>query len=155
MNPELRELYQALIIDHGRNPRAFHTIDGYTHKLEGHNPLCGDHITLYMKVEDDVIQEIGFTGAGCAISMASASLMSEALKGKTLEYAESLQQHFQEIVTGVNDSGKQTVTTSVESDKLNALSGVREFPSRIKCATLPWHTFKHAIHDNSEPVTTE
>jgi nitrogen fixation NifU-like protein len=155
MNPELRELYQSLILEHGKNPRFFREIDGYTHKLEGYNPLCGDKIVLYIKVQDGIIQDIGFTGAGCAISMASTSLMNEAIKGKPVEYAEQLLKQFQNIVTGRNDDCEHCVTAEIESGKLHALSGVKEFPSRIKCAMLPWHTFKHAIHDAQEPVSTE
>lgn len=150
MTPELRELYQSLIIDHGRNPRCFHEIEDHTHKLEGYNPLCGDKITLYMKVKDGVINKIGFTGSGCAISMASASLMSEALQGKPVTHALLLQKQFNDMVTGKN-AGEQPI----ETDKLGVLGGVREFPARVKCATLAWHTLLHALSNEKEPVTTE
>lgn len=149
MSPELRELYQSVIIDHGRNPRHFKEIEGYTHKLEGYNPLCGDRLVLYLKVKDDVIREVGFTGSGCAISMASSSLMSEAIKGKTRQEAEALYRRFHNMLTGNEPAGDD------EPDKLAVLGGVKEFPTRIKCATLPWHTLKHALQDSEQPVTTE
>jgi nitrogen fixation NifU-like protein len=150
MNPELRELYQSVIIDHGKNPRHFKEIEGYTHKLEGYNPLCGDRLVLYLKVKDGIIREVGFTGSGCAISMASSSLMSEAIKGKTVREAETLYRHFHNMLTG-NDPG----AGGGELDKLAVLEGVKEFPTRIKCATLAWHTLKHALQNDEQPVTTE
>lgn len=150
MNPELRELYQSVIIDHGKNPRHFKEIEGYTHKLEGYNPLCGDRLVLYLKVRDNIIQEVGFTGSGCAISMASSSLMSEAIKGKTVQEAETLYRHFHKMLTS-NERG----AGDEELDKLAVLEGVKEFPTRIKCATLAWHTLKHALQNDEQSVTTE
>lgn len=150
MNPELRELYQSVIIDHGKNPRHFKAIEGYTHKLEGYNPLCGDRLTLFLKVKDDLIQEVGFTGTGCAISMASSSLMSEAIKGKSVQEAESLYRRFHNMLTS-----KEPQTENEGIDKLAVLGGVKEFPTRIKCATLAWHTLKHALQNSEQLVTTE
>lgn len=150
MNPELRELYQSVIIDHGKNPRHFKEIEGYTHKLEGYNPLCGDRLVLYLKVRDNIIQEVGFTGSGCAISMASSSLMSEAIKGKTVQEAETLYRHFHNMLTN-NEPGDG----DEKLDKLAVLEGVKEFPTRIKCATLSWHTLKHALQNDEQSVTTE
>lgn len=152
MNPELRELYQSIIIDHGRNPRNFRQIEGYTHTLEGFNPLCGDRIQLYLKVEDNVITDAGFTGNGCAISMASTSLMNEAIKGKTIEEAKAIQQRFQNMLLNKNEPSPEQ---DVELDKLTVLGGVKEFPARIKCATLAWHTFEHAIRNDKTPISTE
>lgn len=150
MNPELRELYQSVIIDHGKNPRHFRPIEGYTHRLEGYNPLCGDKIELFLKVDDDIVTDVGFTGKGCAISMASTSLMSEAIKGKTVDEARNIQQRFQNMVLS-NEEGEQL---DFETDKLAVLGGVKEFPSRIKCATLAWHTLLHALEHSDEPVVT-
>lgn len=150
MNPELRELYQSVIIDHGKNPRHFRPIEGYTHKLEGYNPLCGDRIELYLKVEDERITDVGFTGKGCAISMASTSLMSETIKGKTVEQARAIQRRFQDMVLSRDESGD----AGAELDKLAVLGGVKEFPTRIKCATLAWHTLIHALEHSEETVVT-
>lgn len=150
MNPELRMLYQEVIIDHGKNPRHFAALEGFTHKLEGFNPLCGDEITLYMRVEDNCIQQAGFTGHGCAISMASASLMCEALEGITLDEASALYQRFRHMVTS-----SEADFNPENLDKLTVLAGVRTFPSRIKCATLAWHTLEHAMKNETAPVTTE
>lgn len=150
MNPELRELYQSVIIDHGKNPRHFRPIEGYTHKLEGYNPLCGDKIELFLKVDDDnIITDVGFTGKGCAISMASTSLMSEAIKGKTVDDARAMQDRFLNMVLSKTDE-----PMDIETDKLAVLGGVKEFPSRIKCATLAWHTLIHALEHSDEAVVT-
>jgi nitrogen fixation NifU-like protein len=151
MNPELRELYQDLILDHGRHPRNFGGLDGYTHKLEGFNPLCGDRLTVYLKVVDGKIEAIGFEGQGCAISVASASLMTERLKGKTVDEALALfEPVHQLLMTGDLDEEE-----SESLGKLTMLSGVSEFPTRVKCATLAWHTMKGALSGKSDGITTE
>ncbi len=151
MNPELRELYQDVILDHGRHPRNFGELEGFTHKLEGFNPLCGDQLTLYLKVDDDTIEDVHFSGQGCAISVASASLMSERLKGKPVSEALEL---FDPIVNMLK-TGEMDEAESEKLGKLHILSGVSEFPTRIKCATLCWHTLKGALSGQSESITTE
>ncbi len=148
---ELRELYQQVILDHNKSPRNFQKLEDANRTSEGFNPLCGDHIHLYLKLEEDVIQDIGFQGSGCAISKASASLMSSALKGKTLEEAETLFRRFQTMVTG----SPEAEPDSDGLGKLAVFSGVREFPVRIKCATLSWHTLRAALKRKDQPVSTE
>ena len=151
MNPELRELYQDVIIEHGRHPRNFGEMVGFTHKLEGFNPLCGDKLVLYLKVEEERIADIKIDGAGCAISMASASLMTERLKGRTVDEALDL---FQPVHTLLL-TGELNEADGEEIGKLSILGGVSEFPTRVKCATLAWHTLKSALSGDSQPVTTE
>jgi nitrogen fixation NifU-like protein len=146
--PDLRELYQEMVLDHGRRPRNVGRLEHANHRAEGFNPLCGDRLMLYLEVVDGVIRAASFEGSGCAISTASASLMTEALKGKTPEQAQALIDSFQSLVTGRGE-------TPVPLGKLAVLGGVREFPSRVKCATLAWHTLRAALHDQSEPVNTE
>lgn len=148
MLENLRELYQEVVFDHNRNPRNFRAIENADRKVEGFNPLCGDRITLYLKLDKDRIADIGFQGQGCAISTASASLMTELVKGKTLAEAEKLFAAFHKIVTGQGN-------TLEELGKLAVLAGVRQYPSRIKCATLPWHSLEAAIAGRVEPVSTE
>jgi nitrogen fixation NifU-like protein len=150
MLENLRELYQEVVFDHNRNPRNFRAIEDADRKIEGFNPLCGDRITLYLKLDGDHIADIGFQGQGCAISTASASLMTELVKGKTLDEAEKLFAAFHRIVTGQDDSLKLE-----ELGKLAVLAGVRQYPSRIKCATLPWHSLEAAIKGEAETVSTE
>ncbi|QKT04438.1 SUF system NifU family Fe-S cluster assembly protein [Ectothiorhodospiraceae bacterium 2226] len=146
---DLRDLYQEVIFDHNRNPRNFGPLEGYTHKADGFNPLCGDKLTVYLKVgEDGAITDVSFQGAGCAISMASASLMTEALKGKPVEVAEQLFQGFHGLIMDKPVAG-------AELGKLMVLEGVKEFPSRVKCATLSWHTMHAALEQKGEAVTTE
>ncbi|MCW8331433.1 SUF system NifU family Fe-S cluster assembly protein [Photobacterium sp. SDRW27] len=153
MNEELRELYQELIIDHGRHPRNFKKLDNPTYCQEGFNPLCGDRLVVYLRVENDCVVDASFEGTGCAISVASASLMTEQIKGKTLEQAERLFKAFHQFVTE-----PESLDITMESlGKLTVLGGVREFPSRIKCATLAWHTLKAGL-DHQDPslvVSTE
>lgn len=153
MNEELRELYQELIIDHGRHPRNFQKLGNYTHCQEGYNPLCGDRLMLYLRVENDKVVDASFEGTGCAISVASASLMTEQLKGKTLDQIEQLFQYFHQFITEPEPS----LSLPECLGKLSVLGGVREFPSRIKCATLAWHTLKAGLepHSNSQAVSTE
>lgn len=144
---ELRDLYQEVIFDHYRSPRNYGPLPSANRDAEGHNPLCGDELKLHLQVEDGVIRDVHFEGSGCAISTASASLMTEVLKGKREEEAMRLMQAFQRLVTGVGESE--------DMGKLEALAGVREFPSRVKCATLAWHTLQAALENRHVPVTTE
>ena len=151
---DLRELYQEVILDHGRNPRNCRRPDGCNRKCHGYNPLCGDKVTIYLKVEDGVVEDVGFEGSGCAISMASASLMTEILKGKTVEEAQILFGSFRELVMGEDETAEGS-GEPVDLDKLVVLSGVREFPMRVKCATLAWHTMTAAMNEGEAEVTTE
>lgn len=146
---ELRELYQEMILDHNRRPRNKGPLEDATSRAEGHNPLCGDEVTVFLHVADGLIEEVSFEGVGCAISTASASMMTEAVKGKRVEEAEKMFRQFQTMVT----TGEGTPETS-EFEKLEVLAGVREYPVRVKCATLPWHTL-HAAINNEEKVSTE
>jgi len=148
MNPELRALYQEVIVDHGRHPRNFGPLSNTSHSLKGVNPLCGDKLILYANIADNRIQIIGFEGSGCAISMASASLMTEAMKGKTLEEAKTLFEHFHAMLT-------QSSHADARLGKLSVFEGVKEYPARIKCATLAWHTLNHVIIGDNQPATTE
>ncbi len=160
LNQELRELYQEVILDHGRHPRNFRVPEQYNYSREGYNPLCGDRLKLFLTIgsgDAPIIEDIAFKGEGCAISMASASLLTEVLKGKTQAEAELLFHHFHALVTGQQQTGADLL------GKLRVLAGVRAFPSRIKCATLVWHTLVAALSDEGrsdaakpEPwVTTE
>jgi nitrogen fixation NifU-like protein len=146
---ELRELYQEYVLDHGRRPRNFRHPEGATHAAEGYNPLCGDKISVKVVVEGDVIRDLGFQGAGCAISTASASTMTEALKGKTVREARDLFGAFIAMVKGEAEPDEETL------DTLSVFAGVAEFPMRVKCATLAWHTLTAALEGAGEPVTTE
>ena len=148
---ELQDLYQEVILDHNRRPRNFRELPPPARRAEGFNPLCGDRLTLYLDLEGDTIRDVSFKGSGCAISKASASLMTEALKGKTLTQAEQLFDRFHDMVTSSNE------IPPPDLGKLSVLAGVREFPTRVKCASLAWHTFKAAMKAGTveEPVTTE
>ena len=147
---DLRELYQQVILDHNRNPRNFKELPGATRKVEGFNPLCGDHYTVFLNLDGDVIKEVSFTGSGCAISKASASVMSSTVKGKSTEEANRLFETFHSLVTG----DRSTVDAG-ELGRMAAFSGVSEFPARVKCATLAWHTLRTALEGEQETVTTE
>lgn len=147
---DLRELYQQVILDHNRNPRNFKELPDATSKVDGYNPLCGDHYTIYLRLDGDVIKDVGFTGSGCAISKASASVMSSTVKGKSREEATQLFDTFHRLVTG-DSSGLD----AAELGRLAAFSGVSEFPARVKCATLAWHTLKNAIDGTNQMVSTE
>jgi nitrogen fixation NifU-like protein len=147
---DLRALYQEVIIDHNRHPRNHHRPEGANRLAEGYNPLCGDHLTVYLKMADGVIQDVGFEGNGCAISTASASLMTEHLKGKTEEEARTVFEQFHEMVTEDNYQGDISLL-----GKLKVFGGVREFPARVKCATLCWHTLHSALKDEHTIVSTE
>jgi nitrogen fixation NifU-like protein len=148
---DLRDLYQQIVLDHNRAPRNFKKIPDASHTAEGTNPLCGDDITLYVSLEGDVIKDVGFQGKGCAISQASASLMTSTVKGKTTDEAESLFRAFHDMVTGGPDAPADAKTLG----KLAALAGVKRFPARVKCANLPWHTLHAALTDSEEPASTE
>jgi len=147
---QLSDLYQEVILDHNKRPRNFHKLDGANHHADGYNPLCGDKVTVYLLVKDDRVEKITFEGSGCAISKASASMMTEALQGKTLAEAEKLFTAFHDLVTGKTESGEPEGL-----GKLVVFSGVREFPVRVKCASLAWHTMRSALEDRPEPVSTE
>lgn len=149
---DLRDLYQEVIFDHYRHPRNCHPLPDATHKAEGYNPLCGDRITLYLKVEDGVVKEAAFDGAGCAISTASASMMTEALKGRPQTEVEALFGRFHEMVTA---PAGEPLHDEAALGKLAALGGVREFPARVKCATLAWHTLHAALHGERDAISTE
>ena len=142
------DLYQDLILDHSKRPRNCHAMADATRNAEGYNPLCGDKLKLYVKMDGDVVKDVSFVGSGCAISTASASLMTESLKGKTREEALKLLDKFHELLT---------TDTPVTKDlgKLVVFCGVRDYPARVKCATLAWHTLKSALNGAAEPVTTE
>ena len=146
----LRDLYQEIILDHGRRPRNFGRLAQADRSAEGFNPLCGDRLTLYLRMAGDVIAAAGFEGAGCAISTASASLMTEALKGKTTAEAEALFADFRALVTATTDA-----PAAAALGKLAVLGGVRAFPARVKCATLAWHTMHAALHAENKTVSTE
>ncbi len=150
MSVELRELYQQVIIDHGRNPRHFGEIKDCDHCQEGFNPLCGDQLTLYIKIDNDIISDIKFNGQGCAISMASASLMAQALKGLPVADAKKLFARFHAELTDEVITDKGTAL-----GKLAVLLGVKEFPARVKCATLAWHTLKNALTESNQSACTE
>ena len=146
---DLKDLYRDVIVDHNRNPRNFRAIPDADRKAEGFNPLCGDRLTLYVKIEDDRVADVSFDGSGCAISVASASLLTESVKGRTVREAEDLFSKMHALLT------RQDVAVDVPAlGKLGALSGVREFPARVKCASLCWHTLDAALHQQPT-VTTE
>jgi len=146
---DLRELYQEVILDHHKRPRNFHKLEDANRHAEGFNPLCGDRIQLYLRIEDGVVRDAGFQGSGCAISTASASLMTEMLKGKTEAEAEALFEKFHDLVTG------RSMPESASLGKLAVFSGVREYPVRVKCAVLAWHTLRAALQGSLEKVATE
>ncbi|VAX21713.1 Putative iron-sulfur cluster assembly scaffold protein for SUF system, SufE2 [hydrothermal vent metagenome] len=144
------DLYQRIILDHNRNPRNFRKTDGATHACDGYNPLCGDEITLYLTLADNVIQDISFQGSGCAISKAATSLMTGQLKGKTIDESREIADRFLKLVKGEPETGDRDDILG----KLKIFEGVRQYPSRIKCATLPWHTMTCAL-DKKRETTTE
>jgi len=147
---ELSELYQQVILDHNKKPRNFRKLESANHSAEGYNPLCGDHLTVYLDLKDGAVKEIAFEGSGCAISKAAASMMTQAVKGKSREQAEELFTEFHSMVTGELD--EETQENSLGN--LRIFAGVREFPVRVKCATLPWHTLQAALN-NEERASTE
>lgn len=147
---ELSDLYQEVILDHNKNPRNFREIENASHTADGHNPLCGDALKVYLNIENDKVTDVAFKGSGCAISKASASMMTQAVKGKTKAEAETLFSEFQKMVTGELD----IETDDNSLGKLRIFAGVLEFPARVKCASLSWHTVHAAINEEEE-VSTE
>ncbi len=145
---DLQNLYREIIVDHSRKPRNCRPVEGASATAQGHNPLCGDRVLVQLKLDKDVITDVAFQGAGCAISTASASLMTESLKGRTRQEAESLFQSFHNLLTGKTDSAG-------DLGKLEVFSGVREYPVRVKCATLAWHTMRAALERSADKVSTE
>ena len=148
---DLRDLYQEVILEHSKAPRNYRELPNANQKAEGYNPLCGDHFTVYLEVEGDSIRDISFQGSGCAISKASASMMTQSLKGKTKADAEELFGRFHDMVTGHEPSNG----APVELGKLTVFSGVSEFPVRVKCATLAWHTLQAALEGKQDAISTE
>jgi nitrogen fixation protein NifU and related proteins len=148
---DLRELYQQVILDHNRKPRNFRTLEGANRRAKGENPLCGDQITLSLKVEDGVIKDAAFQGSGCAISRAAASMMTASVIGTREAEAEALFERVHAMLTGETNGD----VVARDLGKLVVFAGIREFPSRVKCATLPWHTLRAALSDVAEPVSTE
>ncbi len=144
----VNDLYQEIILDHSKRPRNSHPMDDANCKADGYNPLCGDKLKVFLKVENDIVVDASFVGSGCAISTASASLMTESLKGKNREQAMKLVDEFHELLTTDTPASK-------ELGKLVVFCGVRDYPARVKCATLAWHTLKSALMEAGEPVTTE
>ena len=148
---DLRELYQDMILDHHKRPRNRRKLDDATNCAEGFNPLCGDRVTVYLRVRNERVEDVSFEGSCCAISTAAASLMTESVKGKTVAEAEEVFENFHHLITGDDDSPEALERLG----KLAVLSGVREFPTRVKCATLVWHTLHSALAGGQEPVSTE
>lgn len=148
---DLDELYQQVILDHNKNPKNFGVLENFNINAKGHNPLCGDQITIYLKVENNIIEDVSFSGNGCAISKASASIMTTLIKGKTFDDAKKLFTEFHDIVT----SDPESEVDFDELGKLAVFAGVREFPARVKCASLSWHTLKQAMENNNEIAITE
>lgn len=146
---ELRDLYQEVILEHSKAPRNYRQLSGGQH-AEGFNPLCGDHFTVFLQLENNLVNDVSFQGSGCAISKASASMMTQAVKGKSKEEAEKLFERFHKLVTTGDANGDRS-----ELGKLEVFSGVSEFPVRVKCATLAWHTLKAALEGKQESVSTE
>lgn len=148
MFDDLSELYQQVILDHSKSPRNFHKLEGANRTAQGHNPLCGDNISLYLSLDGDVIKDISFLGSGCAISKASASILTTALKGKTKAEVKVLFDKVHQMVTSGNVDGE-------DLGKLAVFAGVHKFPARVKCAILPWHAVIAAMEGKAEPVSTE
>jgi nitrogen fixation protein NifU and related proteins len=144
----VHDLYQETILDHSKRPRNYHSMEDATRSADGYNPLCGDKLKLYLRMEGDVVKDASFIGAGCAISTSSASLMTESIKGKTREEALKLLEKFHELLT-------TDVSVSQDLGKLVVFCGVRDYPARVKCATLAWHTLKNALSETLEPASTE
>lgn len=149
--PDLHDLYQEVIVDHCKRPRNFRKLEGANGSAEGYNPLCGDKVSIYVKMENDRVSDISFVGSGCAISTASASILTESLKGKTRAEAEALFEKFHHLVT----DGRQSTVPAPELGKLAVFSGVSKYPARVKCATLAWHTLHAALKGSVEVVSTE
>ncbi|HET7215713.1 MAG TPA: SUF system NifU family Fe-S cluster assembly protein [Terriglobia bacterium] len=150
--PDLRGLYQEVILDHSKKPRNYRVLEAADHHAEGYNPLCGDRVTVYVRLENDRISDVSFQGSGCAISTSSASLLTETLKGKTISEADALFDKFHALVTGQRNGN---LAEDSSMGKLAVFSGVAEFPVRVKCATLAWHTLRSALKGEEKTVSTE
>jgi nitrogen fixation NifU-like protein len=150
---DLRELYQEVILDHSKNPRHFREMAEANRHADGHNPLCGDRVTVYLHLVDDVVEDVSFKGAGCSISTASASMMADALRGKTVDEVNGLFDRFHDLVTSDPSHGAEKVEVASDLGKLAVFSGVCEFPMRVKCASLPWHTMKAALEGEGRATT--
>jgi len=148
---DLRELYQEIVLDHSKRPRGFGRLEHATHRAQGYNPLCGDQLELELTIEAGRVRDVRFTGKGCAISTASASLLTEAVRGRSLDEAHALFERFHAAVT----TPPGEAIDAAPLGKLAALTGVREFPMRVKCASLAWHTLEAAVHGEAAPVSTE
>ena len=148
---DLQELYQQVILDHSRSPRNFRSLEDTENQANGYNPLCGDQVTVFCKLEDDRLADVSFQGKGCAICTASASMMTQNLKHKTVAEVDAIFEKFHEMVAG--DAGGKEGNETL--GKLNVFAGVRKYPIRVKCATLPWHTLKASLQPGSEPISTE
>lgn len=146
----LSDLYQEILLEHNSKPRNFRKVEDASATAEGYNPLCGDQITLYLKVVDDVVEDVAFQGVGCAISRASASMMTQSIKGKSLDEAHVIFDAFHNMIIHPNEEPDFDILGDLET-----LSGVNEYPTRIKCAVLAWHTMRSALHDDGQTVTTE
>lgn len=146
---ELHDLYQEVILDHSRHPHNYHAMADASRKANGHNPLCGDQVTVYLKLKNDQIEDVSFEGSGCAISKSSASIMTDLIKGKSKEETTILFERFRKLVTGEEKSSEDP------TDKMSIFSGVSAFPTRVKCAVLAWHTLKSALDNLSKPINTE
>ena len=151
MRADLRDLYQELVIDHSKRPRNFRRLDGANLTAQGYNPLCGDRVTIYLKFENGRVQDIAFEGSGCAISTASTSMMTEAVKGKTKEEAQAVFERFHDLVTGIH----RPQASEPPLGKLEVFSNVSDYPVRVKCATLAWHTLRSALEGTGDTVSTE
>jgi nitrogen fixation protein NifU and related proteins len=152
---DLRELYQEQILEHSKAPRNYRELEAADRKAEGYNPLCGDHFRVYLQMQGDCIQDIAFQGSGCAISKASASMMTQSLKGKTRNEAKQLFEHFHRTVTGQSGENAAENAKAVDLGKLAVFAGVAGFPARVKCATLAWHTLQAALEGTQQPISTE
>ena len=152
---ELKELYQEIILDHGKNPRNFGKCKDFTSDAKGHNPLCGDKVQVFLKLDDEkIVKDISFEGEGCAISLASASILTDILKGKDFNVAKKILENF---INMLKEGSKPSINSLSDNENttIMSLSGVKQFPMRVKCATLAWHTFLHAAEDNKKVVNTE
>ena len=152
MQDDINDLYQELILDHNAHPHNYGELKGATHHALGQNPLCGDEIAVFLKIKDGQVEDVHFMGHGCAISKSSASMMTDALKGKSLDEAKALFEQFHTLLTSSSENKTHTLENL---GKIAVFSGVKQFPARVKCATLAWHTVKAAIDGAAEPITTE
>jgi nitrogen fixation NifU-like protein len=150
---ELRELYQEVILDHSKNPRHFREMAEANRQADGHNPLCGDRVTVYLRVVGDVVEDVSFKGSGCSISTASASMMADTLRGKSLDEVNTLFDRFHRLVTSDPSRATESAGAATDLGKLAVFSGVCEFPIRVKCASLPWHTMKAALEGEGRATT--